>query len=143
MKKIIFVVCTVLLCISLSIIVVSAHSGRTDSSGGHYNHSTGEYHYHHGYFAHDHYDINGDGEIDCPLALLRIITISLMVFIGGFFIWQIMIYLVIAPPLTQMCKKILKADINEDKIRLASYIIITTIIIAVVSICVLVSEGIL
>jgi hypothetical protein len=31
-----------------------AHSGRTDSKGGHYNRSTGEYHYHHGYSAHDH-----------------------------------------------------------------------------------------
>lgn len=32
----------------------SAHSGGTDSNGGHYNHSTGEYHYHHGYPAHQH-----------------------------------------------------------------------------------------
>ena len=31
-----------------------AHSGRTDSSGGHYDRSTGEYHYHHGYPAHQH-----------------------------------------------------------------------------------------
>lgn len=31
-----------------------AHSGRTDSKGGHYNRSTGEYHYHHGYSAHQH-----------------------------------------------------------------------------------------
>jgi hypothetical protein len=34
--------------------VVSAHSGGTDSKGGHTNHSTGEYHYHHGYPAHSH-----------------------------------------------------------------------------------------
>lgn len=33
---------------------VSAHPGRTDASGGHYNHSTGEYHYHHGYPEHQH-----------------------------------------------------------------------------------------
>lgn len=33
-----------------------AHSGQTDSNGGHYNHSTGEYHYHHGYPAHQHTD---------------------------------------------------------------------------------------
>ena len=31
-----------------------AHSGRTDSNGGHTNHSTGEYHYHHGQPAHQH-----------------------------------------------------------------------------------------
>lgn len=37
-----------------------AHSGRTDANGGHYNHSTGEYHYHHGHPAHQH--INGE----CP-----------------------------------------------------------------------------
>lgn len=44
----------------------SAHSGRTDSNGGHLDHSTGEYHYHHGYPEHDHYDIDSDGFIDCP-----------------------------------------------------------------------------
>ena len=31
-----------------------AHSGRTDGKGGHYDHSTGEYHYHHGHPAHQH-----------------------------------------------------------------------------------------
>lgn len=35
-------------------ILTFAHSGRTDASGGHYNRSTGEYHYHHGYSAHQH-----------------------------------------------------------------------------------------
>ena len=35
-------------------LVALAHSGRTDSNGGHYNRSTGEYHYHHGYPAHQH-----------------------------------------------------------------------------------------
>lgn len=49
-------------------LTVYAHPGRTDSNGGHYNRSTGEYHYHHGYPAHDHYDIDGDGTIDCPYA---------------------------------------------------------------------------
>lgn len=44
----------------------SAHSGRTDSNGGHTDHSTGEYHYHHGYPAHQHTDKNGDGIPDCP-----------------------------------------------------------------------------
>ena len=45
---------------------VYAHPGKTDSDGGHTDHDTGEYHYHHGYPAHDHYDIDGDGDIDCP-----------------------------------------------------------------------------
>ena len=53
-------------CLSLSLIV-SAHPGRTDSSGGHTNHTTGEYHFHHGYPEHQHYDFDGDGILDCPL----------------------------------------------------------------------------
>ncbi|MBQ8249663.1 MAG: YHYH domain-containing protein [Clostridia bacterium] len=64
MKKIIillFIITFALLCLPLS-----AHPGRTDANGGHYNRSTGEYHYHHGYSAHSHYDMDSDGEIDCP-----------------------------------------------------------------------------
>lgn len=36
--------------------VSAAHPGRTDADGGHYDRSTGEYHYHHGYPAHQHTD---------------------------------------------------------------------------------------
>lgn len=65
MRKILFlVICT--FCLSFICIMAHAHPGRTDSNGGHTDHSTGEYHYHHGYPAHDHYDIDGDGIIDCP-----------------------------------------------------------------------------
>ena len=47
-----------LFCISLVLvfflpILVSAHPGRTDGDGGHTDHGSGEYHYHHGYPAHD------------------------------------------------------------------------------------------
>ena len=52
--------------ICLLTVPASAHSGKTDSSGGHYDHDTGDYHYHHGYSAHDHYDMDGDGDLDCP-----------------------------------------------------------------------------
>lgn len=45
---------------------IYAHPGRTDGSGGHTNHSTGEYHYHHGYSEHQHYDMDEDGIADCP-----------------------------------------------------------------------------
>lgn len=48
------------------VVPVLAHSGRTDSQGGHYDSETGEYHFHHGYPAHQHYDIDGDGKPDCP-----------------------------------------------------------------------------
>lgn len=54
------------LILPLLAIYVFAHSGGTDSKGGHTDRSTGEYHYHHGYPAHEHYDIDGDGTIDCP-----------------------------------------------------------------------------
>ena len=43
-----------------------AHPGQTDANGGHRDSSTGEYHYHHGYPAHQHTDLNGDGKPDCP-----------------------------------------------------------------------------
>lgn len=55
MNKRIFLVLVVSL-LSLLTIGVLAHSGGTDSSGGHWNHSTGEYHYHHGKPAHQHYE---------------------------------------------------------------------------------------
>ena len=40
--------------VALLIVPISAHPGGTDSNGGHYDHSSGDYHYHHGYPAHDH-----------------------------------------------------------------------------------------
>lgn len=36
--------------------LIFAHSGNTDSNGGHFDNSTGKYHYHHGYPAHQHID---------------------------------------------------------------------------------------
>ena len=45
----------------------AAHPGRTDSDGGHFNRTTGQYHWHHGYSEHQHYDMDGDGKKDCPL----------------------------------------------------------------------------
>lgn len=52
MKKIIPLF-TLLIIIAFSSMVY-AHPGRTDENGGHYDRSTGEYHYHHGYPAHQH-----------------------------------------------------------------------------------------
>ena len=47
-----------ILLISIFLLVLSvptyAHPGGTDANGGHYNRSTGEYHYHHGHPAHQH-----------------------------------------------------------------------------------------
>lgn len=50
---------TLLLLIGLSFcltLICSAHAGRTDENGGHYDRGSGEYHYHHGYPAHQHTD---------------------------------------------------------------------------------------
>ena len=41
----------VLLLSLISFFAASAHSGRTDANGGHWNHATGEYHYHSGEYA--------------------------------------------------------------------------------------------
>ena len=66
-----------------------AHSGRTDSNGGHYNHATNSYHYHcGGHPAHDHtngecpYDSEKEHELDLGsiiiMTLLGIIIVSLI-----------------------------------------------------------------
>lgn len=66
MKRKLVLCAACVLMLSLVCIPTYAHPGRTDSNGGHTDHSTGEYHYHHGYPAHDHYDMDGDGILDCP-----------------------------------------------------------------------------
>lgn len=53
MKKVFILAYSVIVAL-LSVIICFAHTGGTDSEGGHYNKSTGEYHYHHGYPAHQH-----------------------------------------------------------------------------------------
>ena len=53
-KSIILLSIFLLLALSLAL-PVFAHPGKTDANGGHYDHETGEYHYHHGYPAHQHY----------------------------------------------------------------------------------------
>ena len=53
MKKSISVFSALLLFI-LFVFVSSAHPGRTDANGWHFDRSTGIYHYHHGYPAHQH-----------------------------------------------------------------------------------------
>ncbi len=51
---------TIIIILIIAVIIVPvfafAHSGRTDSSGGHRDIFAGEYHYHHGYSAHQHSD---------------------------------------------------------------------------------------
>lgn len=54
MKRRILSICIALLSIFLLSSIAFAHPGKTDEDGGHYDYSTGEYHYHHGYPAHQH-----------------------------------------------------------------------------------------
>jgi hypothetical protein len=51
-----FTIISVLLMFSILIPSVFAHRGGTDSNGGHYDRTSGDYHYHHGYPAHEHTD---------------------------------------------------------------------------------------
>lgn len=64
-RRMLFASLAALLAVLLALPVL-AHPGRTDSKGGHYDHSDGTYHYHHGYPAHQHRDLDGDGKLDCP-----------------------------------------------------------------------------
>ena len=65
--KPLIVLCFTLIILLCTQVTTFAHSGRTDSDGGHTNHSTGEYHWHHGYPAHQHEDRDGDGYLEfCP-----------------------------------------------------------------------------
>ena len=57
MKRVYMVAITLLLVIvvaGLTPLISLSHSGGTDGKGGHRDSSTGEYHYHHGYPAHQH-----------------------------------------------------------------------------------------
>ena len=65
MKKLLIILALIIV-LSVVTITVSGHPGRTDSDGGHYDRTTGKYHWHHGTSAHQHYDMDGDGDLDCP-----------------------------------------------------------------------------
>lgn len=52
--KISLILISIVVIILGSCVAVFAHPGKTDSDGGHFDRSTGEYHYHHGYPAHQH-----------------------------------------------------------------------------------------
>lgn len=82
-KAVVLFLCAILLAVCC--VPVGAHSGNTDVNGGHYDHSTGDYHYHHGYSAHDH----KDGK--CPYAHVKTILsiICLIIFLFPFFLFWI------------------------------------------------------
>ena len=53
LERVIASLCLVAVLLVLAL-PIAAHSGRTDAAGGHYDHSNGTYHYHHGMSAHQH-----------------------------------------------------------------------------------------
>lgn len=65
--------------------IASAHSGNTDAQGGHYNHSTNEYHYHHGYPAHQH----KNGRCPYETRIIVAIFVFIIVVILPVVIWLI------------------------------------------------------
>lgn len=62
-KRILATACA--LALTLPLLTVSAHPGGVDEFGGHED-TDGSYHYHHGYPAHEHHDLDADGDLDCP-----------------------------------------------------------------------------
>ncbi len=54
MKKILFIILSLIISVIFFTNTVFAHAGKTDEAGGHYDHQSGGYHYHHGYPAHSH-----------------------------------------------------------------------------------------
>lgn len=88
MKVFIAILC-ILLC--LFAITTFAHSGMTDSNGGHYDISTGEYHYHHGHPAHQHTNSK------CPYELSNFsISLSkILIFIVGIFLFPFYVNMIL------------------------------------------------
>lgn len=154
MKKFLKYSCIIALLIFLLAITVSGHSGRTDSNGGHYNHSTGEYHYHHGSSAHQHYDMDGDGVIDCPyefkdktlghilLTILKIIWKSLEFSVMGLIVW-VWVFIGLFNLLSWICEKILKKEEYESAILKITIVIIAVVVVIIATFTVLGSEGII
>lgn len=170
-SKFIFVVLFVVLLFALSN-TSTAHSGRTDSKGGHYNNSTGTYHYHHGYSEHSHYDIDGDGNIDCPYIFddnthnnnnssnnskddseykitFRDVLQIILVVVFFFYPLFAVTLLIIGKAeglIDKVYKKIAKKDINisaTDRYWKVVYIVISVVIVASITILMLHLKGII
>lgn len=55
-------------------LLVLAHSGRTDSNGGHYNRKTGEYHYHNGGTAYNSSSSSSYGQPSDVVSIYKVQT---------------------------------------------------------------------
>lgn len=107
-KRIVIIVIALIVFALLSFLSVAfAHSGGTDEDGGHVNHSTGEYHYHHGEAAHKHTDTDGDMESECPYKKNQLggspvynIVCFVLSIILIVFLWRISIKKLNEPPIS-------------------------------------------
>lgn len=172
MKKILQIACITILCMLFFSLIASAHSGKTDSNGGHYDSSTGEYHYHHGYPAHQHYDIDGDGIIDCPYKfndktnhngsnnkpsnnnsgsknkltvgiVFKIIGISLLALLLSSAFVIPLAYTLLNELISVLYKKLFKAELKDSTSSYISIGIVVIVVVAIVSISVLKSENVI
>ena len=73
------------------VVIGFAHSGDTDNNGGHYNRSTGEYHYHHGEPAHQH----NNGECPYESSTFSISLSKIMIFIAGIFMFPLFVNIIL------------------------------------------------
>ena len=83
MKKVI-AISVLFILVAFYSLISYAHSGRTDSRGGHHNRKTGGYHYHHGMGPHQH--SNGKCPYTGSSLVIRILVIG-GIFVGAFLIW--------------------------------------------------------
>ncbi len=81
MKRILPLLLCICVLTSALLLPTFAHSGDTDASGGHVNHSIGKYHYHHGKPAHQH--PNGVCPYDKPLSNIKIGDFIVFGFLGS------------------------------------------------------------
>lgn len=157
-KILILAVCIVAVCALSFSIVAYAHSGKTDSNGGHWNHYTGEYHYHHGYSAHTHSDMDGDGDIDCPyefddntyhdsdsnttqkeesifIKILKVIGLSILTGLVGLSSCILpILYSLLMAPIEFLIKKHCDQDSQEKMLEKCGAIVMVLFAIAIVAI---------
>ena len=82
MKRILYILFNLFVTISASYSLACAHAGGTDANGGHYNRSTGSYHYHHGHPAHQH--TNGNCPYESLFPYLLLVLLPIVVFLVWF-----------------------------------------------------------
>ena len=133
MKKYLFLTIVILFIFVFSF-QTFAHSGRTDSYGGHYDHSNGSYHYHHGHPAHEHpngecpyIQANKDSQTNDNQKMGFWGTLITSIFIGGWFGGALLLAVLFWP------LKLIFNDFFEDNLFAFQFIcsVITSILLFV------------